>query len=192
MFNLNVYSTETHFSDAPIEFTTPIPATKSVQWDTKRPITILDEDRPDSRYGSHGSIDTIMRKQWIENRTETLTKTTSPVNPGLYENALEITCSRVLANSVRGSNHSLLDSSREPPSYTLMDTQPDTTQKREAERLYAAKIDHQRSSSTQGRKDIVGRIYINREGNNNRTEYRIVKTSHNFLRGGIYSDYIRI
>lgn len=52
---------------------------KSVQWDTKEPVKFLDDvDRPDSRYGSHGSIDTILRKQWIENKTETLTRTTSP------------------------------------------------------------------------------------------------------------------
>lgn len=101
------FSTETRFSDIPLSRLPPQTSQKSVQWDTREPIKILEEreaDRSDSRYGSHGSIDTILRKQWIENRTETLAQTTSPTNQRL---------------SVQGSIHSPIDNSSVEPTALL-------------------------------------------------------------------------
>ncbi|KAI6171573.1 hypothetical protein M3Y97_01031300 [Aphelenchoides bicaudatus] len=144
-------NTETRFSDAPIGYSAispspylSAPAQKSVQWDTRTPITILKDDRPDSRYGSHGSIDTILRKQWIENKTETL----SPNANDLYGQS-----------SFRGSNRSLVEQPRESTSYTFLDTQatqaiqprPESALRKEPERRYTTQTaDHQKSPVVQG------------------------------------------
>jgi hypothetical protein len=102
------FSTETRFSDIPL-------TQKSVQWDTREPIKILedrDANRPDSRYGSHGSIDTILRKQWIENKTESITQATSPTN--------------------QRDSYSLLGRSKQPIPYALMDTKDSQFEEKKA------------------------------------------------------------